>query len=204
MPASATDDATWKTISTLKFDDVRERLMHRKGWWWSLRHDVGKIEREYRQFLYLIATNRGRTVVPWSQDLDDFWHEHILDTARYAADCEHIFGGFIHHDPHLPMGSRAHSDAFRATIEMYRQAFGEKIRKRRKEGPGCGTDMHVVFCSSGTVHGAGNHHGGGHHAGGHDGGHSGGHDGGHGGGHGCGGHGGGHGCGGHGCGGAGH
>ena len=201
MAVSETEEETWKKIAAIRFDDVRERLMHRKGWWWSLRRDAGKIEREYRQFLYLIATNPGRTVVPWSQDLDDFWHEHILDTARYAADCARIFGGFIHHDPHLPEGSRAHSDAFRATIEMYRQAFGEKVKKRKRGGPGCGTDMHVVFCSTGSVHGAGHHHGGGHDGGGH---HGGG-DAGHGGGHGCGGHaGGGHGCGGHGCGGAGH
>jgi len=60
---------------------------------------------EYRQFLHLIVCNRYNTVVPRSRDLDDFWHEHILDTTWYAEDCNTILGSFIHHNPHLFEGS---------------------------------------------------------------------------------------------------
>jgi hypothetical protein len=195
-------DAKWETIRALNLRSVKEKLKDRKGFWWRVWHDADRLEAEYRQFLYLIATNPGKTVVPWTQDLDDFWHEHILDTEKYAQDCNAALGSFLHHNPHLPKGSSQHDKAFSETRQMYRAAFKETVDKRSRGnrtscGPGCTTFMPVVFCASHhTSHGSG-HHDAGHHDGGH-----GGHDGGRGG-HGCGGHsgGGGHGCGGHGCGG---
>jgi hypothetical protein len=189
-------DERWEKVAALSLDSVRNKFAFKKSLWWNLRRSVDKVERQYRQFLYLIVCNPGKTVVPWSRDLDDFWHEHILDTTKYAQDCNFILGSFIHHNPHLPEGSLHHSEASAETRKMYVTAFREsarKGRKRTKEDVGCGAGMTVVYCAGGTS--AGHHSGGGGH-----------HGGGHGGGHGCGGHGhgcGGHGCGGHGCGGGG-
>src|SRR5438067_1674776 len=197
-------DERWEKIRAVDLNSVREKFLSRKGIFWRMRNNARRVEDEYRQFLYLIASNPGQTVVPWSQDLDDFWHEHILNTQKYARDCETIMGGFIHHNPHLPEGSPSHTKAFAATRQIYREAFKEKIRDRRggTDSPGCSTDMPVAFGDGGSSHAhhhSGGHHGGGHHGGGHD---AGGHHGcgGHSSGHGCGGHG----CGGHGCGGSGH
>jgi hypothetical protein len=195
-------DAKWETIRALDLSGVKAKFAFKKGRWWQFWNSADRIEQQYRQFLYLIAMNPGETVVPWSQDLDDFWHENILNTAKYAKDCEAIFGQFLHHNPHLPEGTPAHTKAAATTQKMYRAAFKEKAAKKRSAarcGAGCGTDMTVVFCASGgsvTHHADAGHHGSSHDAGaGHHscGGHSGG-------GHGCGGHG----CGGHGCGGGGH
>jgi hypothetical protein len=210
----------WEKVAAVDLKSVRLKFLFKKGRWWRMCKSAERIEREYRQFLYLIVCNPGQTIVPWSRDLDDFWHEHILDTAKYAQDCQNILGSFIHHNPHLPEGSAPHIKAFAATRQMYKSAFKKSAREGRKRGRsdvGCGTDMQVVFCDSsassghhgdGHHHDAGGHHGGGHGGGGHHGGggdHGGHGCGGHGGGHGCGGHGcGGHGCGGHGCGGGGH
>ena len=182
-------DERWTKIAELDLKSVRQKFAFKKGFWWRLRKSAPRVESEYRQFLYLIATNPGKTVVPWSHDLDDFWHEHILNTAKYAIDCNTINGGFIHHNPHLPEGSPTHTQASDDTREMYKLAFGESARKGRKRTAGdigCGSSMTVVFCSGSSS--SAHSHSGGHHGGG-----------GHG--HGCGGHGGGHGCGGHGCGG---
>jgi hypothetical protein len=190
-------DEKWYKVAALELKSVRKKFEFKKGWWWRTRHDAALVEREYRQFLYLIIANPGQTVVPWSHDLDDFWHQHILDTAKYAQDCNTLMGGFIHHNPHLPEGSPPHSKAFAETREMYKTAFSEGVKKRNRTTAdvGCGTQMQVVFCESRTS--AGHHHSAGsHHSGGHDGHGCGGHSG-----HGCGGHGGGHGCSGHGCGG---
>jgi hypothetical protein len=201
-------DERWAKVAAVDLSSVRNKFAFKKGFWWRLRHDALRVECEYRQFLYLIVCNPGQTVVPWSHDLDDFWHEHILNTEKYAQDCNAVLGGFIHHNPHLPEGSPPHAKAFAATRQMYKSTFKEAARDRRRRvsaGAGCAADMPVVFCEGGASAG---HHGGGHHNVGHQGGghHGGGHDAGghHGGGHGCGGHGGGHGCGGHGCGGHGH
>src|SRR5271167_499441 len=108
MPATSTTDPKWERILALDLNAVRVRLTEKKGWWWSLRYKPMRLEKEYRQFIYLIATNPDRLVIPWSQPLDDFWHEHILDTAKYAADCQNVLGKFIHHNPNVPKYSSDH------------------------------------------------------------------------------------------------
>lgn len=116
---------TWAKILAIDLVPVREKFLSRKSWWWRLWHssEMLETEAEYRQFLYLIATNPGKTIVPWSQKLDDFWHEHILDTRKYEEDCQKIFGQFIHHNPHLPKGTVEHSKAAKETREIYRESF---------------------------------------------------------------------------------
>jgi hypothetical protein len=173
-------DEKWEKISTLDLASVRRKFIFKKGMWWHTLNSTDRVEQAYRRFIYLIVMNPGKTVVPWSRDLDDFWHEHILDTARYARDCNEILGSFIHHDPNLPEGSAAHSIASDETEAMYVAAFKERLQRghrKRASLAGC------AALSSGDGGSTQSHGGGGH------------------GGHGCGGHGGGHGCGGHGCGG---
>ncbi len=41
--------------------------------------------------------------------MDEVWHAHILDTRRYAADCDCVFGEFIHHYPYFGLGDK-HGD----------------------------------------------------------------------------------------------
>ena len=55
-------------------------------------------ETQYRQFLQLCLEDTGS--VP-TELADKVWHCHILDTRKYAADCEAIFGKLLHHTPHL-------------------------------------------------------------------------------------------------------
>jgi len=147
-------DARWDKIAKLDLDAVREKFAFKKGWWWRLGHSALRTEKEYRQFLFLVVLSQGKTVVPWSRDVDDFWHEHILHTERYARDCAEILGSFIHHNPHLPEGSPAHSKALAETRQLYLGAFRERLRKSRGSsgGIGCGSDMPVAFSDSTTHH----------------------------------------------------
>lgn len=133
----------WDKIQALKLETVRKKLGERKGWWWRLTTDASKLEKEYRQFLYLIAQNPEKPMIPWSQNLDDFWHEHILDTQKYAQDCQAIFGKFIHHDPHLPKGSKTHNESFDATRKAYKDNFG---KSSSSDSAACSAI--AVFCSS--------------------------------------------------------
>ena len=59
-------DVWWK-IAALDLSSVRTKLLSRKGFLWKLWNNIDRIESEYRQFLYLIAANPGKTVVPWSE-----------------------------------------------------------------------------------------------------------------------------------------
>jgi hypothetical protein len=179
-----------RRVAALELDVVREKATKRHGW------EEGKakmLESEYRDFLILLAENDERTISPWSDDLDHFWHEHILDTRKYAQDCKWIFGHFIQHDPHIEKRPYHHEETRHVTMGL-RDAqlkVREERRKVAESSPATGTagdgfDIATWGCSADTGSAA---HGSSH-------GHSCGADGGHGGGHSCGGHG----CGGHGCG----
>jgi hypothetical protein len=59
---------------------------------------INRAEREYREYLEAALLNPGRKVPP-SRAADEIWHAHILDTMKYAADCDRLFGGMLHHVP---------------------------------------------------------------------------------------------------------
>jgi len=176
----------------LELNSVRDALIEKQGW--SLER-AEAARAEYVRFLTLLRRRPGFMVIPWpneegQDDLDQFWHQHILDTAKYAADCNALFGRMIHHNPHVVRGSGNERDAIEKTQRLYARTFstgsyGRPVNSADLVGCGACAAVDLVGAShGGHGHGDGSH------------GHSG--DGGHGGdgGHSCGGHG----CGGHGCG----
>jgi hypothetical protein len=89
---------TFQAIDELDFSRIKAKLMHRRDGVIALRQ-IERAEAGYRQFLKLAAKYPDAPIVP-SEEVDEFWHMHILDTQRYGADCERIFGYMIHHDPY--------------------------------------------------------------------------------------------------------
>jgi len=114
-------------IRELDLDEVRRRLVAKKGW--SAAH-ADRMVQEYREYLALFFHHPGEELVPPSQDLDDVWHEHILDTPRYAADCDRMFGRFIHHVPGLEHGTERHAEGLHRTRRHWWQIFGRHREKR--------------------------------------------------------------------------
>lgn len=101
-------NAQLNTIFELNLDPIKMKLMHKdSGEGWSL-DQVQRIELEYRRFLCIMKLFPNEQVAPLF-DVDIFWHYHILDTMKYAIDCDHIFGYFLHHYPYS--GLRAEDDA---------------------------------------------------------------------------------------------
>ena len=97
----------------LELNSVRDALMEKQGWSFE-RAEAARTE--YVRFLTLLQRRPGFMLIPWpnkegQDDLDQFWHQHILDTAKYAADCHALFGRMIHHNPHVPRGSGDERDA---------------------------------------------------------------------------------------------
>jgi len=84
-------------------------------------------EQEYRRFLALHLTYPEAEIVPCKL-VDEIWHQHILDTIAYRADCDAIFGRFLDHYPYFGMQSEQEAqelnDAYVDTIEMYEREFG--------------------------------------------------------------------------------
>ncbi|MDF3885499.1 glycine-rich domain-containing protein [Cupriavidus basilensis] len=89
----------WQAIDALDFSRMKAKLLHRAQARWTAE-TLTAAESGYRQFLKLAAKYPDAPVVP-SELVDEFWHAHILDTQRYACDCERIFGHVLHHDPYV-------------------------------------------------------------------------------------------------------
>jgi hypothetical protein len=116
-------------IHSLDFEQIKAKLMHEKaGKGWP-KARVEAAEREYRRFLYLMKKHPNEMTAP-SIEVDTFWHQHILDTVKYARDCQAAFGYFLHHNPYLGLGRASDDDALRQRAgermrELYEEAFGE-------------------------------------------------------------------------------
>ncbi len=56
--------------------------------------------REFKRFfsLELLVPEPDYTFVP-SVELDPVWHHLVLDSRRYVALCNELYGGYVHHTP---------------------------------------------------------------------------------------------------------
>lgn len=127
MQQQARDVAgTWQAIDELEFDRIKAKLLHRKEGGWT-SGTVLRAERGYRQFLKLSAKYPSVAIVP-GEEVDQFWHTHILDTQRYASDCERLFGFVLHHNPYVGIegaDDEAHlHELAAATGELMAREFG--------------------------------------------------------------------------------
>ena len=118
----------FKAIAELDLDPIKVKLMHEEsGEGWSLEK-ANAVEFEYRRFLQLMKMYPGEQTAPLF-DVDTFWHYHILDTMKYAADCEQVFGYFLHHFPYIGLRGEedeaAHQEAGTRMQELYEATFGE-------------------------------------------------------------------------------
>jgi hypothetical protein len=93
--APTLEPARWRTVEELDLQPVWKQLVNRKGWE-PARANLA--ERRYRRFLYLLSANLGLRGVP-TPEIDEFWHQHILNTRKYWQDCKKLRGSYIHHLP---------------------------------------------------------------------------------------------------------
>ncbi|WP_242630876.1 glycine-rich domain-containing protein [Variovorax paradoxus] len=110
-------------LAPIKFKACRKE----DGYGWSAGY-ADQMEVAYKRYLILHAKHPDLTLAP-EQDVDRFWHMHILDTRKYAADCETTFGYFLHHFPYLGLRGEDDAKALQAAfLEMQRlsaEEFGE-------------------------------------------------------------------------------
>ncbi|MGN5478662.1 glycine-rich domain-containing protein [Cupriavidus basilensis] len=95
-----TVEIMWQAIDALDFSRMKAKLLHQKQHAQWTPESLESAEAGYRQFLKMAAKYPGTPAVP-SEQVDAFRHAHILDTRRYASDCENIFGYVLHHDPYV-------------------------------------------------------------------------------------------------------
>jgi hypothetical protein len=119
-------------IQALDLDPIKLKLMNpEEGHGWS-REYADSVEVGYKRFLTLSVTHPEETLAP-GKDVDRFWHGHILDTLKYAEDCQKVFGYFLHHFPYF--GMRGAEDAANLaaaaerTKKLYHEEFGSSENK---------------------------------------------------------------------------
>lgn len=119
---------SFQAIADLDLEPIKVKLMHEEsGEGWSLEQ-ANAVEFEYRRFLYLMKTFPHEQTAPL-MDVDIFWHYHILDTMKYAADCEAVFGYFLHHFPYIGLrgedDEQVHHRVGERMRELYEATFGD-------------------------------------------------------------------------------
>ena len=116
-------------FEALDLAPIKMKLMHvASGEGWSAQR-ADMVETEYRRFLFLMKKYPDGDTSP-TVDVDTFWHYHILDTMKYAVDCEAVFGYFLHHYPYVGMGASASEDdqvaAGKRMRMIYEAEFGDQ------------------------------------------------------------------------------
>jgi len=120
-------------IYSIDFSMVIDKIVKTKHW---KKSDVLKICALYRNFLFLKKKyDQQEEKLSPSLEIDEFWHNHVLDTKKYMHDCDQIFGRYLHHYPYLGMdGKSTEADAarfFEKTQELHHKEFGEYIEHVR-------------------------------------------------------------------------
>ncbi|MEW7850834.1 glycine-rich domain-containing protein-like [Massilia aurea] len=120
----------YAAFDALDLNPIKAKLMHEaSGEGWSEAR-TNAVETEYRRFLFLMKKYPEAGASP-TVDVDTFWHYHILDTMKYARDCEAAFGFFLHHYPYVGMTAgteHEHVEAGERMRELYETEFGVVIK----------------------------------------------------------------------------
>ena len=126
-----TTEERLRRIDVLDLEPIVYKLMHPEPGETALA--LPEADRDvtlYRCFLKLCVLNPATTIVPTRQ-LDHVWHTHMLDTAKYRADCDEVFGHFMDHFPYAGLRGeddrRAWRDDFAQTKRLFTEQFGIEI-----------------------------------------------------------------------------
>lgn len=75
---------------------------------------------------YAIALLDGMNMHAVSNNVDPFWHAHILHTKQYVKFCDDAVGGYMHHDPlnHADTVAVEHVESlYHFTRDRYEEVF---------------------------------------------------------------------------------
>jgi len=132
MQARLTTKPTQQVISAIQgldLESVKLRVMDPElGEGWT-REYADSIEVAYKNYLTMLVKYQDHAEdILLSEDVDEFWHTHILQTMKYMDDCQCTFGNYLHHNPHV--GERTSEVLEKRTVlaektrRLYQQEFG--------------------------------------------------------------------------------
>jgi hypothetical protein len=114
-------------VNLIDFSPLKMKLLHEN---WS-EESIDQAESSYKRFLVLRLVYGANIAFVPNHIIDEYWHYHILDTRKYAMDCNQLFGKFIHHDPYFGIGSEEDvvhlHEAYKVTKTLWFKNFGESM-----------------------------------------------------------------------------
>lgn len=108
-------------ISILNLEAIKYKLIKEHDW--SLEK-ADYVEIQYKAFLSIIKIFPEDMCVP-TEDIDEMWHTHILDTRKYMADCFNVFGTYLHHFPYLGLRGDLDKKNLERLFDMTKTHFAQ-------------------------------------------------------------------------------
>lgn len=134
------NDPVWMKIQELDLDPIKLKLMFPHEETGVTLEDADQMVGHYRKFLFLTHRFRDQAIVP-TRKIDEVWHAHILDTEKYARDCQFVFGYFLHHFPYLGMrgveDEMERMSAFQNSERLFLSVFSEPYTREVESGSLC-------------------------------------------------------------------
>jgi hypothetical protein len=101
-------------ISHLDLSPVRRKPVETMGW---TSEKAERVELDYRRFLYALVRKDSEDIIsPPTAEVDEFWHQHILDTRKYREDCNKVFGHYVDHMPGFELAEQTKADERRRQV----------------------------------------------------------------------------------------
>ncbi len=115
----------------LDFSLQKKKMVEILGWDSAVIDDI---EKDYIKFMALNKTiidfNQNFKIIP-NRFIDEFWHAHILDTEKYAKDCQQVFEQYLHHYPYYGMKNEEDRKDWLENAyicqEIWEICYGEKL-----------------------------------------------------------------------------
>jgi hypothetical protein len=121
-------------VSQIDLSPINKKLQYENPAQWT-DDAIAEAETNYRRFLALNLLYPS-TTFSVNKVLDDYWHQHILDTRKYAEDCEKVYGYFLHHYPYFGIDGgedrQKNEEAFTLTQETWENIFGVPLVQKPK------------------------------------------------------------------------
>lgn len=117
-----------KSLDAMATRISASRLWHRLGRRGYKEYDAYRLVNEYKRFLFLkhlVDSEDKEPVISPSSQVDEVWHEHILDTRVYFDDCQNLFGHIIHHSPDDAFNVDQRNKRLELTKKLYLECYNE-------------------------------------------------------------------------------
>lgn len=124
-------------VDALDFALQKRKMTEVFGWHQAV---VDAMEEQYRKFLSLshaLKTIKSNLEIVPNRLVDEFWHLHVMDTAKYHDDCMYLFEEYFHHYPYFGFVNEADTAAWKDSAaeahSVWKAVYGEDLYSDQDE-----------------------------------------------------------------------